>query len=503
MRRKGNILYDVVDSLTGEFISYVVTTTGYDGTTITSNNESEYVDSVLWIKFGTDQYAKRVVNTAIDIRSYGVTGDGATNDYTNFVLAITFASKADVPIIINKGTNIRLVGTVNFPENTRLIFNGGTITTGTLNGNETIIQAPIKKIFNTDVILQGTFSMDYICPQHFGAKTNSSQSIFENDCSAQIQKCIDSPLTVKLPQGFYYVSSPVYITKAKEIKLEGRTSPTSTNQDHARIYTDQNTDLVFIQSRDVYIRGGAIDVTKCSSYSSNIITYDTTYPIWGGEIDTLLSGERLTTLQVGKGGTGIYIKINGVNQTGGYAVFLTFKGYYTYLHTGIKVDDRDNTYGIYCNSIKCDADMNGMKKFIDSGTQVFNNSVITGRYQEDFTVLVDVTEKAYSCVKLDCTSTYVDISIADVSVDRPSGSLFIINEFAADKENTIGPRTQYFYDRKNITGKVYGMLNTGGFWNNPWLLGDYYFWVDGTGRYRVKSSAPSSETDGTIVGTQS
>ena len=31
----------------------------------------------------------------------------------------------------------------------------------------------------------------------------------------------------------------------------------------------------------------------------------------------------------------------------------------------------------------------------------------------------------------------------------------------------------------------------------------YYLWVDTSGRLRIKSSAPTSATDGTIVGTQS
>lgn len=35
------------------------------------------------------------------------------------------------------------------------------------------------------------------------------------------------------------------------------------------------------------------------------------------------------------------------------------------------------------------------------------------------------------------------------------------------------------------------------------LLGSHHLWVDGSGRLRIKSSAPTSDTDGTIVGTQS
>lgn len=34
-------------------------------------------------------------------------------------------------------------------------------------------------------------------------------------------------------------------------------------------------------------------------------------------------------------------------------------------------------------------------------------------------------------------------------------------------------------------------------------LGNYYFWVDSSGRLRIKNGAPSSDTDGTVVGTQS
>lgn len=34
------------------------------------------------------------------------------------------------------------------------------------------------------------------------------------------------------------------------------------------------------------------------------------------------------------------------------------------------------------------------------------------------------------------------------------------------------------------------------------LLGNYRIWVDGSGRLRIKSTAPSSDTDGTVIGTQ-
>lgn len=46
-------------------------------------------------------------------------------------------------------------------------------------------------------------------------------------------------------------------------------------------------------------------------------------------------------------------------------------------------------------------------------------------------------------------------------------------------------------------------VNAGG-WNGPLLqMGGSYLWIDTSGRLRIKSSAPTSATDGTVVGTQS
>lgn len=40
-------------------------------------------------------------------------------------------------------------------------------------------------------------------------------------------------------------------------------------------------------------------------------------------------------------------------------------------------------------------------------------------------------------------------------------------------------------------------------WNTAHLrLGIYHLWIDSSGRLRVKNSAPATDTDGTVVGTQ-
>jgi hypothetical protein len=35
------------------------------------------------------------------------------------------------------------------------------------------------------------------------------------------------------------------------------------------------------------------------------------------------------------------------------------------------------------------------------------------------------------------------------------------------------------------------------------LLGTTHLWIDGSGRLRIKSGAPTSDTDGAVVGAQS
>ena len=42
-----------------------------------------------------------------------------------------------------------------------------------------------------------------------------------------------------------------------------------------------------------------------------------------------------------------------------------------------------------------------------------------------------------------------------------------------------------------------------GDWNDPLRLGGAFLWADANGKLRIKASAPSSDTDGVVVGTQS
>lgn len=508
MRSLGNSLFDILDSYTGEWVVFEKTTIGYDGTTIVSANEYLYIDSVTYIKLDDNVagggYAKRILyDNKINVKSYGVVGDGITNDFIPFRKAINFTAQAGIQLLFPKGVDISFVGTIVAPQGCKLVFEGGTIVSGGLTGTQTEIRTGIFQIFSTNVVLDGSFSMDYICPQHFGAITNPLLTVFENDISVELQACIDSPMKVKLPMGFYYLSNTVEITQPKEIILEGKGAPDSTTSDHGRIYTDQNIDLIIIKSKYVYIRGGVIDVIRADGYTANVITYDLNYGMWGGEIDSILVGSRLNVIQAGIGGTALYFKGTDITENGGYAVFINIKGFFEYFHTGIKADDRDIVHNNYVNNLIITTDMQGMKKYIDAGSNVISSSSITGRYQDDSTVLANPTELAFFCVELDCVDTYVDIRISDPDL-RPT-TLFSINEVASiNFENYIGSRTQSYYNLGRVTGDVFGGgLTSGGFWNNPFKLGAYFMWVDATGALRIKHTpAPTSDLDGVKVGSQ-
>lgn len=57
----------------------------------------------------------------------------------------------------------------------------------------------------------------------------------------------------------------------------------------------------------------------------------------------------------------------------------------------------------------------------------------------------------------------------------------------------------------NASGNVVikDTAGNGGTWNTSHaVLGIYHLWVDSSGRLRIKNSTPTSDTDGTVVGTQ-
>src|SRR5690606_11361007 len=136
----GNFAYDIVDSRTGEPIVYKKVTSGYDGTTITTSNEADYIDGVLYVKFSNGTYWRRVAEDGLNVRWFGVVGDGSTDDYSAFHEALRVGALVNIEVIIPNGVDISLNGKVlSIPSGITLVFRGGFISNGTLVGNRTAI----------------------------------------------------------------------------------------------------------------------------------------------------------------------------------------------------------------------------------------------------------------------------------------------------------------------------------------------------------------------------
>lgn len=77
------------------------------------------------------------------------------------------------------------------------------------------------------------------------------------------------------------------------------------------------------------------------------------------------------------------------------------------------------------------------------------------------------------------------------------GDALIIDSEATDGKYALLAKTASNNFAFGVTEET--SVNAG----NTMVLGGYHLWVDATGDLRIKSSAPTSDTDGAIVGTQS
>lgn len=59
--------------------------------------------------------------------------------------------------------------TIVVPNNCVLLFEGGSLSNGTIVGNDTVINAQLIKIFNEDISLDGTWKINGIYPEWYGA----------------------------------------------------------------------------------------------------------------------------------------------------------------------------------------------------------------------------------------------------------------------------------------------------------------------------------------------
>ncbi|MGJ1386383.1 hypothetical protein ACR782_09300 [Sphingobacterium spiritivorum] len=125
----------------------------------------------------------------IDIQS-------SVSDITTNVLRQADVNSGDTIYEIRYDYNLN-GETIVIPVNCTLMFNGGSISNGTLIGSNTKIDSKSKnKIFSTDIIFEGSFNTDKVTPEMFGAKTviarPEDSSRIANLSNAEIESLPDS-----------------------------------------------------------------------------------------------------------------------------------------------------------------------------------------------------------------------------------------------------------------------------------------------------------------------
>ena len=147
-------------------------------------------------------------------------------------------------IIINITQNYDLNGEViTLPQDCILHFSGGVVCNGTLKGDNTCIDAPITKIFGKDIVIVGSWNVDYAYPEWFGAKGDG-----KTDDRIPIQLALSGFINTKLLPHRYLIGSYQVLNKKKY----GLIIPAHHNLECCGLFDVSNAALV-IGTQDIEI----------------------------------------------------------------------------------------------------------------------------------------------------------------------------------------------------------------------------------------------------------
>lgn len=316
--------------------------------------------------------------------------------------------------------------TIVLPEGIILLFNGGVWSNGIVHGDNTkFFVFGLQQCFETDLSLTGKWDIPFITPQYYGAVTNENISVLVNDCSAAIQKCVDSLFTVFLPSGYYYISTGIIITIPKTIVgISGTNKYTIYRQDHTRIYTDQDIDLITIRSHGVHLTDYfVLDSQNCAVNTGAAVRLDLNYPLYDIKVYCNIQGNETAILDEGNGIIGIYYDQDHLLASGGFCSWSDIKGIITGVKHAIYVPQVNGGIFTWNNYFNIDIDVDGSKQAIRV-TGSFDIGRLRMRHQSRY--CLTVAEKAsdfdyaiYHC----CGSTDFDIFTFDLS-DSLSGGRY-------------------------------------------------------------------------------
>lgn len=120
------------------------------------------------------------------------------------VLTQAMINKANTIYVIQYDYDLK-EASINIPENCVLQFDGGSLSNGTIVGNNTKIKTELEKIFN-NITIDGNWNVVEAHPEWFGALPDGIY-----DCTDAIQKTINSFDVTKLNNGVYFINGTIQL----------------------------------------------------------------------------------------------------------------------------------------------------------------------------------------------------------------------------------------------------------------------------------------------------
>ena len=203
--------------------------------------------------------------------------------------------------------------TVNMPVNVTLQFEGGTLSNGTLRGNNTKIEAPLVQIFETSILLSSTFVYDTFYPEWYGAKGDLSV-----DDYAAINAACQNANHVTLSQEYLMATDQrVLVDRTGDFTLLGYGSLiTNTTTQHIDVEIFQFLNLDTLTIKGITINGqqkmaNAIRVDNIDAVTfkditiSNLLNINSSYRATGIQVfvrdGSVVYGDNLYISEIGGG----------------------------------------------------------------------------------------------------------------------------------------------------------------------------------------------------------
>lgn len=239
--------------------------------------------------------------------------------------------------------------TVTLPAGVTLIFAGGIWSNGEIVGNNTaLIPQGLNKCFETSLTLTGTWQLENIYPQWYGAISNPNNTTFSNDSASFIQKCLDSLFNVVIPAGYYYLATELTIDKPKNVNCFGR----AINAASTVIYTNENIDIITIRTNHFYWLNGCIDLSKIAAHTKSAFKYCLDVNSMYGKIDCSILGDLTKLISGNNQSKGVYFD-NTQESGGGEAHFIEIYGEFKHLKHCVLIPKEIPENTSYVSSIDC------------------------------------------------------------------------------------------------------------------------------------------------------